>query len=549
MKTHNYLLIALAAASASALSIPTASAAPLSGDVVVNLANPKSMVELSIGGTPPTELAVLQASLSMATQNAGCFAQGCTFSINHLVVSFQDFGVDVLVNGNDATFTAMNPVVIIEGPLIVSQNGSAIVVPVGTPTTVSAFVSGGTSGQEITPGTRTNVTTLPSPLLIQLDVQDQLATIDGNIDFTIPVDNVSIAGTAGILGANLGPFVNLPPVPSAGAAQTLVCPGFATVNASATTDPENNIVNYTWTTGSGAFASGAPAAQFFFGSGVTPATVTVTDLYSSQRTATTTVTVLNGPPTGNSDCASCVTNAGCASFVCTGGICLPPACSPTCQVGAPCGANRDCGSGVCTNGTCQPPACSPKCVQGATCSDNSNCESFVCQNNVCAAPSCSPACNQGAPCGANHDCGSQVCTNGTCRAPACTPTCATGSPCNNNGDCASFLCVGNVCQAGGSSSGGGAPPACSPSCTDGSACNNNNQCASFVCAAGVCKLPSCSPTCNQGAPCGANGDCGSAVCTGGLCAPPACSPKCASGSHCNNNHDCSSSSCVNARCQ
>ena len=110
----------------------------------------------------------------------------------------------------------------------------------------------------------------------------------------------------------------------------------------------------------------------------------------------------------------CAHNGECDSYVCSGGICQPAMCAPTCNQGAPCGSNADCSSGVCAEGLCAPPACAPNCETGAACANNGDCSSSVCTNNSCAPSWCAPTCVNGAPCGSNADCASGVCTSGRC---------------------------------------------------------------------------------------------------------------------------------------
>ncbi len=284
-------------ASASAGLFGIAHAEPkVSGDVVVAFDSPQSIVDLGFGAGS-SELKVTASSLSLASADPFCAGSGCTFNLNHLVIRFGDFSVDADVNGHAATFFANQPAAVIEGPLAIQRVGSVLVIPQGTPSVVRADVSGGTSDDQITPGPRSNTTGLPSDILIGLDSNGQVATIDGSIDFSIPVQGVTLAGTAAFSGANASAFINLPPVPNAGPPQTVKCPGFVTLNGSLTTDPENNVISYFWDAGESGVAGGGPIASLFFGPGLHSVVLTATDEYNSQRQATTSVNVQNPAPT------------------------------------------------------------------------------------------------------------------------------------------------------------------------------------------------------------------------------------------------------------
>jgi len=266
-------------------------------DVLVRFNDPQSIVTLAVSGLP-ADLRALNSSMSLSTPDVACTAPTCPFTLNYLAVAFQNFTQPASVNGNAATFAVSTPWIVIHGPLPVTSTGGQIVIPAGTATEVSAFLSGGTSDRQITPGFRTNTTPTVSPILIRLDAARQIASIDGTFNFTIPVQGVTLPGTARFMAGNVGAFDNLPPRANAGPDISLICPQVVTLDGSASTDPENNIASYAWNAGSVGRVSGVgPRAQLFFPAGAHPVTLTVTDVYDSSSTDTLLVTITNPAPT------------------------------------------------------------------------------------------------------------------------------------------------------------------------------------------------------------------------------------------------------------
>ncbi len=266
-------------------------------DVLVQFNDPRGIITVAVEGLP-SDLRVLQSTLSLSSPNVGCTADVCPFTLNSLAVSFQDFTQPLTIGGDPANFNVRTPWLVIHGPIAVNKIGNQIVVPQGTPAELSANLSGGTSSRSITPGFRTQTSGTLSPILIGLDATRQIASIDGAFDFTFPVFNTQVDASARFTSSNVGAFDNLPPVANAGPDLTLTCPQVVTLNASASTDPENNIAFYSWDAGiSGRVSSPGPTAQLFFGAGTHPVTLTVTDVYDSVATDAMTVTVINPPPT------------------------------------------------------------------------------------------------------------------------------------------------------------------------------------------------------------------------------------------------------------
>lgn len=298
MRASNAICSMLQAAVLALVALCSSSAnaqAPGRHDVYLALDSPLSIVDLELGDEE-SELHPVVTSLSFTTDSAFCNDPGCVFTLNHLTVQFQDFTTDVTLDGEPAHFSVGSPTVLIEGPLtLVRQNGE-LVIPQGTPALASAFVSGGSSDESITPGTRRSNTQTLSDTVIRLNSIVQVATVDGLFDFTIPVMGVTVSGNADVMASNAGPFLNLPPVADAGPDLSVTCPSVLTLDGSGSTDPQNNQREYIWRSGFRAIASRVPVTQAFFGAGQHQVNLTVFDLFNSSHTDTTLITVEDPPP-------------------------------------------------------------------------------------------------------------------------------------------------------------------------------------------------------------------------------------------------------------
>lgn len=289
---------ALSLVLATAALMPSAARAQgrVHHDVLLNYDDPHALLTVTVDGKA-SDLQVTHSSMSLSSPDVFCRTASCPFTLNYLAVAFQDFVQPLTVGGNAASFPVQTPWVVIHGPIAVTKNGPQIVIPEGTPAEMSAFLSGGTSDQQITPGFRTQSSGTLSPIVIGLDAERELATIDGTFDFSFTVLGTTVPSSARFTSSNLSSFVNLPPVANAGPDLSFVCPQVVTLDGSASTDPENNISFYDWDAGStGHVSGGGPRQQLFFGAGQTTVTLTVTDVYNSTSTDTMVVTVTNPPP-------------------------------------------------------------------------------------------------------------------------------------------------------------------------------------------------------------------------------------------------------------
>jgi hypothetical protein len=261
------------------------------GDIIVRLDDPDSSVRLTID-EGRTDLEVTRSSLSLAAADAFCQGDGCEYTLNHLVVAFQDFTVDAQIEDEDAHFAVADPVAIISGPLRVRRDGAVTVIPKGTPADVSAYVSGGSSDHSLPPGTRRNRTALPEDIVLDLDADKEIATLDGAFDFTLKVNGVTVPARASFSAANGSLFVNLPPTASAGPPQHVECPGPVTLDGSRSSDRQRDIVSYYWEADTGeAVDADRAVAGLFLGTGRHVVRLTVTDSHLARSTATTVVDV------------------------------------------------------------------------------------------------------------------------------------------------------------------------------------------------------------------------------------------------------------------
>jgi Ca2+-binding RTX toxin-like protein len=266
-------------------------------DVLLQFNDPRGFITVTVGGQA-ANLTVKRSFLSLSSPDVNCSASVCPFTVNYLAVAIQNFTQALTINGDPGSFSVQDPWVVIHGPVAVNKNATQVIIPAGTPAELNANLSGGTSSHSITPGTRRQTSGTLSDIVIRLDPQRQIASIDGVFDFTISAMGATVQASARFTSSNLSAFDNNPPVANAGPDLTVTCPGVVTLDGSASTDPQNNITDYFWDAGNqGRVTTRSPRAQLRFGAGVHPVTLAVRDFYDSTTTDTMVVTVVDPPPT------------------------------------------------------------------------------------------------------------------------------------------------------------------------------------------------------------------------------------------------------------
>ncbi|MDB4935039.1 MAG: hypothetical protein JWP87_2011 [Labilithrix sp.] len=124
------------------------------------------------------------------------------------------------------------------------------------------------------------------------------------------------------------------------------------------------------------------------------------------------------PTNACADAKACAIGADCVSGVCTGNLCIPPACNDTVKNGSE--TDTDCG------GMCAPLS---KCADTKACLVAGDCTSGVCDGltHTCTSAACNDAVKNGDE--SDVDCGG-----------SCGSTCALGKACGATQDCFGAVC-------------------------------------------------------------------------------------------------------------
>jgi Ca2+-binding RTX toxin-like protein len=266
------------------------------GDVAVTL-NPNSLVSLSMdGASSALNLTASTASIALVSQ-PGCVASasqvGCLAQIAQFKISLASFSMDTTVGHFDVT----NPTVMLASPTMARDTGSGYVVPAGTKMAFLATVGASLSNEHVVPTQpATQITPLTAPAVFTLSTATQDLTIDGSFPFQIsnPLGD-TVTGTVTIMATAAKPFMNTPPTANAGPDQTVSCGQQVTLNGSASTDLENNIVRYLWAAHGSLIATGA-VAQVNLPPGVNIVQLNVQDAFTATGLDQMKVTVQEAPP-------------------------------------------------------------------------------------------------------------------------------------------------------------------------------------------------------------------------------------------------------------
>lgn len=177
----------------------------------------------------PISATITQGMVSLQTDEVTCVASPahpCHYILNVLRTTLSTFVFD------DVTIS--DSVAIINGPLAVVDSGEGLVIPPGTPVVTALTLDG---------ERHTVDSTTPTGIVVMLDVADREATVLGS--FVGSLEDVSVEAT--IIANGQRPFLNLPPIASAGADHTVSCGASAHLDGSATTDPDGNLFLLSWT--------------------------------------------------------------------------------------------------------------------------------------------------------------------------------------------------------------------------------------------------------------------------------------------------------------
>jgi PKD repeat protein len=114
------------------------------------------------------------------------------------------------------------------------------------------------------------------------------------LNVTLPAQSVTLfVLPAGTGTGNKPPVASFTAAPASGNAPLAV-----SFNASASSDPDGNIVSYTWSFGDGATSTGVTASHTYTAAGNYTATLSVKDNAGATAVATKTIVVTAPPPTG-----------------------------------------------------------------------------------------------------------------------------------------------------------------------------------------------------------------------------------------------------------
>ena len=243
----------------------------------------------------PLDTTVTGGVVSLQTDNIGCTAtlgHPCFYVLNAVRVQMSNF----TFSGQAVT----EPILVVNGPLSVRDDGEGIVIPSGT-AVLFAFTQGGAR--------RSVNSTSPSGMVLQINTATQRMSMTGS--FTGDRDGVHV--DAVVIGSAVSPFSNLPPTARAGADQTVTCGGLAHLNGSGSTDPNNNLFIFAWSENGKTFALG-PQVDVRLAPGQHTVTLAAIDRYGGQGTDTVVVTVSGDttPPTFTS-VPPALTISNCAS--------------------------------------------------------------------------------------------------------------------------------------------------------------------------------------------------------------------------------------------
>jgi PKD domain/RTX calcium-binding nonapeptide repeat (4 copies) len=269
---------------------------PRTADIAATL-SPSSQVSVSMGGasaTPGVTASSVALSLTSRNCNAATDRLGCIAKVEQFMVELASFTMDT----SAGHFVVTNPLITLVDPTYVQDTGSGFVLPAGTMMAYSGTFEAEFANEHTIAPVETSVTApLTTPVTFSLSPATQDLAINGSFPFQDENSNTldGVSGTITISATAQKPFLNTPPVAHAGPDQVVSCGQAITLDASASTDLENNISSYTWVANGTVIATGA-VAHVNLPPGSTSVQLNVQDTFGGFGVDVVNVTVGEAPP-------------------------------------------------------------------------------------------------------------------------------------------------------------------------------------------------------------------------------------------------------------
>jgi hypothetical protein len=292
-RPRNRALFVLASIAAVVLAAGRTRAGQRS-DVALRLA-PTSTLGVTIGNSSSTVHVTKNSIVSFQNNMPGCVVSphqpSCSIVLGLFLAKLETF----TIVSSAGSFTVTNPSIGIAGPLTLVDTGYGFSIPTGTTATSAGTLTGTfADGTPVSPQTFQGTAPLSSALAVQLSLSPQSLVASGTLPFTLTVQGHTVQGSVALAAQGQVPFLNVPPVARAGGDQSVVCAGGrltrVTLNGSQSTDPDNNIVSFTWLLNGAVIAQGV-TATVSLPLGVSVVTLQVRDALGGMGVDTTDVNV------------------------------------------------------------------------------------------------------------------------------------------------------------------------------------------------------------------------------------------------------------------
>jgi Ca2+-binding RTX toxin-like protein len=277
-----------------ALTSPT-SLKPRSGDIYTTLSSSSQVSVTMAEVTQPVGIKEGSVALSLTNKNCNPATShvGCTVSLEQFIVSMEAFTMDTSLGH----FVVTEPLMFLSGPTFALDTGSGYVLPAGTLMTYEGNLEAELADEHVV-GPEAVISSVPlaTPVTFTLSPATQDVQINGSFPFTVSdAQGDDVGGSITISATGQKPFLNTPPVARAGADQTQSCGQAITLDASASTDAENNIASYTWLLNGDVIATGK-VAQVNLPAGANTIQLSVKDTFGGFGVDLVNVTVNEAPP-------------------------------------------------------------------------------------------------------------------------------------------------------------------------------------------------------------------------------------------------------------
>jgi hypothetical protein len=268
---------------------------PRSGDIYTTLSSSSEVSVAMDGVTQPVGFKEGSVALSLTnkTCNPATSHVGCTVSVEQFIVSMAAFTMDTSLGH----FVVTEPLMFLSSPTFALDTGSGYVLPAGTLMTYEGNLEADLADEHVV-GPEDVISSVPltTPATFTLSPSTQDVQINGSFPFTVsgPLGDV-VSGSVNISATGQKPFLNTPPIARAGADQTVGCGQAITLDASASTDAENNIASYTWLLAGNVIATGK-IAHVNLPAGTNSIELSVEDAFGGFGVDLVQVTVTEAPP-------------------------------------------------------------------------------------------------------------------------------------------------------------------------------------------------------------------------------------------------------------